>query len=42
MPINDPLLNYTNKWQSASQRSNCDFKPLVRPPSPLPLAAAPA
>ena len=29
LPLNDPLMNSVNVWQSASQRSNCDFKPLV-------------
>ena len=29
LPLNDPLQNSINQWQMASQRSNCDFKPLV-------------
>jgi hypothetical protein len=29
LPMNDPVMNSVNLWQTASQRSNCDFKPLV-------------
>lgn len=29
LPVNDPLMNMVNTFQTISQRANCDFRPLI-------------